>query len=235
MLDPSLMAQIQHQTQHFWEQEIRKAYFLTTAQGKEIGHRIADLVDDKTTGLLAVNYLTKYQRDRRGQKLPRSMGDIWLEHQGIYHPINVKASVSTTGGQPNMVSLKKLLNALLLEQIDSYYLLIVKFDLHQLASCQVYFLDMLDYLDYVTFDSGPGQIMLKANKFYQALAEKVVPAPLSLGQKVNQLLDLLEDGERRLIDNRRRVLLTYRQKVADYNQTPTHLVTAATQAALNLR
>jgi hypothetical protein len=163
------------------------------------------------------------------------MGDIWLEHQGIYHPINVKASVATLGGQPNMVSLKKLLNALLLEQIDSYYLLIVKFDLQLTPTCQVYFLDMLDYLDYITFDSGPGQIMLKATKFYQALAQHEPPPTLSLGQKVNRLLDLLEDGERRLIENRRRVLLAYRQKAADYNQSPTHRVTAETQAPLNLR
>lgn len=86
MLDSVTVLQIEEGAQAFWGKEVQKAYFVQTAQGKEIGHRIADLVDDKTTGWLAVNYVARYQRDQRGNKLPRSMGDIWLEQEGIYHP-----------------------------------------------------------------------------------------------------------------------------------------------------
>lgn len=99
------------------------------------------------------------------------MGDIWLESGGIYHPINVKTGVSSNG-QPNMVSLKKLLDALLDQQIDSYYLLMVKLEIQQPITCLIHFIDMLDYLDYVTFDSGPGQIMLKSRLFFPRYTKK---------------------------------------------------------------
>ncbi|MBM4421837.1 MAG: hypothetical protein FJ030_00430 [Chloroflexi bacterium] len=235
MIDNHIVKQIQREVQSFWDKEVRKDYFAQLAQGKEIGHRIADLVDDKTTGWLAVNYITKYQRDRRGSILPRSMGDIWLEHSNIYHPINVKTGVSATNGQPNMVSLKKLLTALLLQQIDSYYLLVVKIEIQKPIRCAVHFVDMLDHLDYVTFDSGPGQIMLKARAFFSARATGVIPEKRSVKQKVEKLLDLLEDGERRLAENRKRVLLNYRKRAQDYSLLAQHLVTAKTQEALNLR
>lgn len=64
--------------------------------------------------------------------------------------------------------MKKLLDALLMHQIDSYYLLMVKLEIQQQTTCVVHFVDMLDYLDHVTFDSGPGQIMLKARSFFTA-------------------------------------------------------------------
>ncbi|HHY55665.1 MAG TPA: hypothetical protein GYA08_09535 [Chloroflexi bacterium] len=234
MLNAELVREIEAGAQTFWESEVQKAYFVELAQGKEIGHRIADLVDDKTTGWLAVNYLTRYQRDRRGNKLPRSMGDIWIEDEGIYHPINVKTGVSSTNGQPNMVSMKKLLDALLNYQIDSYYLLMVKLDIQQSILCNVHFVDMLDYLDYVTFDSGPGQIMLKSRAFFAARSSRTIPLPRTIGQKVQMLVDLLEDGERRLVENRKRSLEIYRQRAQQYADAGSHRVTAETQEALLL-
>lgn len=235
MINDQIIQEITRKTQAFWNKEVRKDSFSQIARGKEIGHRIADLVDDKTTGLLAINYTTRYQRDRRGNKLPRSMGDIWLESGDIYHPINVKTGVSATNGQPNMVSLKKLLDALLDQQIDSYYLLMVKLDLQPPITCLVHFIDMLDYLDYVTFDSGPGQIMLKSRLFFPFLATQKHPSRQTMKQKVEQLVALLEDGERRLIENRKRDLGGYRTKAQVYTSLEQHLVTPLSQESLNLR
>ena len=235
MLDSVTVLQIEEGAQAFWDKEVLKAYFVQTAQGKEIGHRIADLVDDKTTGWLAVSYVARYQRDRHGNKLPRSMGDIWLEQEGIYHPINVKTGVSTTNGQPNMVSMKKLLDALLMHQIDSYYLLMVKLEIQQQITCVVHFVDMLDYLDHVTFDSGPGQIMLKARSFFTARSTRKTPPKRIMREKVEFLLDLQEDGERRLAENRKRDLGKYRERALEYANAMQHLVTPKTQEALRLR
>lgn len=234
MLELKIIDQIRREVQKFWDGEVTKDYFITAAQGKEIGHRIADLVDDKSTGLLATKYLTKYQRDRRGEKLPRSMGDIWLEHKGIYHPVNVKTGVSAANGQPNMVSLKKLLDALLQRQIDSYYLLIVKFEIQKSIKCTVSFLDMLDHLEYVTFDSGPGQIMLKANAFYAARAAQTSTRQRPIKEKIDDLLELLEDGERRLAANRKAALIKYRSMAKQYATSAGHFVTPETQQSLHL-
>jgi hypothetical protein len=102
-------------------------------------------------------------------------------------------------------------------------------------TCSVYFLDMLDYLDYMTFDSGPGQIMLKARAFYTAMSMNVVPVPLTIGEKVDKLISLLEDGERRLAENRKRSLEQYRRRAAEYKLATGHLVTEETQSGLNLQ
>jgi len=104
---------IEKATRDFWNEEIRKPSFAEIAQGTEIGHRIADFVSDKTTGILSVRFTAMFQRNKVGNKVPRSMGDIWIVNEGIAHPVNVKASIADNGGQPNMVSMKKLLAALL--------------------------------------------------------------------------------------------------------------------------
>ena len=167
MLSDETIETIVAYTLNYWTSELEKPEIVGIAKGKEIGHKLADLVDEKTTALLTVKYLTKHQRDARGRKRLRSMGDLWLYDRGIYHPVNVKTGIVGAGGQPNLVSLKKVLNAIMARQIDSYYLLMVKMQIAAEAITPfVYFVDMLDWLDYVTFDSGPGQMMLKAIRFF---------------------------------------------------------------------
>ena len=195
-------------------------------------------MDDNTTALLtlAYPYATKQQHDKQSRQVKRSMEDIWLKCSEIYHPINIKTGVSGRGGAPNMVSLKKVLRALLLCQIDAYYLLMVKLELGKPIRCAVYFVDMLDYLDYVSFDSGPGQIMLKADAFFAAMERGECPAQRTMQQKVQKLLDLLEDSVRRLVTNRQKALGEYQRMVATYARLAQHhVVTPANQVALNLQ
>lgn len=92
---------------------------------------------------------------------------------------------------------------------------------------------MLDYLDYLTFDSGPGQIMLKARMFFETREQNNRPAQRSLPGKVNRLIEMLEDGERRLMRNRRAVLKRLRNSAAHY-EGDRHIVTPETQASLHL-
>lgn len=234
MIDGPTIDRIQQIAQHFWSEQVTSDIFRQIAQGKEIGHRIADFVDDQTTALLTREFVTKQQRKYNGEIRMRSMGDIWLECDGIYHPVNIKSGVKGSEGQPNMVSLKKLLMALFTCQIDSYYLLPVKFDIGSVMQSSVFFIDMLDYLDHVTFDSGPGQIMLKARGFFDALDNGFIPEPLTVMQKVDKLMRLLEDGERRLIVNRKHVLDRFREQIEKYHKRSVHLVTPKTQESLNL-
>lgn len=237
MIAQSLVRRILGETQEFWNEEVKKQYFKEIARGKEIGHRIADLVDEKTTALLikSADYVTRRQCDDGGRERPRSMGDIWVESNGIFHPVNVKTGVSETGGQPNMASLKKILGALLALQIDSYYLLVVKLKVGKKLSSSVYFVDMLDYLDYFTFDSGPGQIMMKADAFFAAVSGAGAPAKLTIPERVDRLMEMYEDGERRLAANRRRTLQEFHRRVETFKQLRDYAVTKETQASLNLQ
>lgn len=235
MLNIEIRQRIETTTQEFWDREILTLSFVEIAQGSEIGHRIADLVSDKTTGLLAVHFTAMFQRNKNGNKASRSMGDIWIKHGDIFHPVNVKSSIADNGGQPNMVSLKKLLAALLEYRIDSYYLLFVKILQGNTGlTAKAHFVDMLDYLSYVTFDSGPGQIMLKSNAFFQARAQRHVPEDKPLSDKVSTLLELLEDGERRLVRNRRAALVRFRESAQQYNSTR-HIVTPELQSIFHLQ
>lgn len=216
MLDPDTKRDILRRTSAYWEHEVLTPEFVKLASGKEIGHRIADFVDERTTTLLESEFNTGRQRKRDGSIMPRSMGDIWVLSNGIYNPINVKAGEADKRGQPNMVSLKKLLRALLLRQIDSYYLLIVKVFLGGDKRPAVYLADILDYLDYVAFDSGPGQIMLKEHQFYAAVDGSITPQALTLNGKIERLFSLLEQADQRLMENRAKVLATIQEMRAIY-------------------
>lgn len=211
MLDIQTQQTILSLTRSFWAQEITTPEFVALASGKEIGHRIADLVDERTTNLLANHLQTRQQRNKDGSAMPRSMGDIWVLSNGIYNPVNIKSGEMGKQGQPNMVSLKKLLRALLLRQIDAYYLLLVKMTLGASPGTHVYLVDILDHLDVTTFDSGPGQIMLKERLFYQRMADNAAPQASTLEEKIARLFEMLEDADRRLQENRQRVQQTIQE------------------------
>jgi len=235
MLSVNTLKSIQSATVAYWKAEVQKPEIIGIAKGKEIGHKLADLVDDKTTALLTVNYLTKQQRDAQGRKRSRSMGDLWLQDNGIYHPVNVKTGIVGAEGQPNLVSLKKILSAIMARQIDAYYLLIVKMQIAaQKINSSVYLIDMLDWLDYVTFDSGPGQMMLKATKFFEEFDPAKVK-PSGIRGKVKRLMELYEDGERRLKENRARDLEHYREEFRAFTAGGDFVVTPETQRSLNLQ
>ena len=235
MLSARMLRSIQSVTLAYWKGEVRRPEIIGIAKGKEIGHKLADLVDEKTTALLTVKYLTKQQRDAQGRKRSRSMGDLWLHDNGIYHPVNVKTGIVGAEGQPNLVSLKKILKAIMARQIDSYYLLIVKMQIGlQQMGPSVYLGDMLDWLDYVTFDSGPGQMMLKAVKFFREFDPKNVK-PFSIKDKVKRLMALYEDGERRLKENRDRDLDNYRREFSAFMVDEDFVVTPETQRSLLLQ
>ena len=246
MITDQDLRKIKKLTQTYWDKEVRAQEFRAIFAGKEIGHRIADYVDERTTGMLEEALPTARQLDVAGRPRARSMGDLWVRSNGIFNPINVKAGEAGKNGQPNMVSLTKLLDALLRHWIDSYYLLIVKMRLGSLPASvdvpsarlipdqivpNVYLVDMLDYLDFVTFDAGPGQSMLKEKQFYEAVDSQWTPLGLTIAEKVSRLIDLLEDGDRRLIENRKKKMERIRADFAYYQK---HTSFVVNQEELNL-
>jgi hypothetical protein len=237
MLSPETIASITRETSEYWTHEATRPEILGIAQGKEIGHKLADIVDEKTTALLTVKHITTHQRDAQGRKRARSMGDLWLLDGGIYHPVNVKTGCVGAEGQPNLVSLKKVLKAIMSRQIDSYYLLMVKLLIAGEPTTpivpSVYLVDMLDWLEYVTFDSGPGQIMLKAKRFIDEY-DPNKPRQLDIKAKLRRLMELYEDGERRLKENRERALDQYRQDFQAFMAAGDLSVTPETQRTLFL-
>lgn len=195
--------EIRQRAEKYWYTHVRDAGFAEITKGKEVGHRIADYVDDRTTALLKVNFDTRYEADSSGNVRKRSMGDVWVADNGIFNPVNVKAGLQDMNGQPNLVSMQKLLDYIFNRWIDSYYLLIVKFQLEPEIRHEAVLVDLLDWLDYITYDAGPGQIMLKERDFFAAVRAGQQPANRSMSEKVEALFRRFEDGVESLTRNRK--------------------------------
>jgi len=201
----------------FWAEHVKTDDFQSIFIGKEKGHKIADYVDEKTTELISKHFSISFETNKRGQKKARSMGDLWIWDNGIYNPVNIKAGEADKNGQPNLVSLNKIIKFLLESRIDSYHLIIIKLregELEKNRKIQpmIYVCDLLENLEYATFDAGPGQLMLKEKQFYSEFSEKSKVKSLTIEDKLQACIDKLEDGNRRLILNREKAISKIRQK-----------------------
>ncbi|MBU4272293.1 MAG: hypothetical protein KKE86_14990 [Planctomycetes bacterium] len=206
MLEITTQKKILELTDGYWGKHVCESTFARLVSGKEPGHRMADYVDDKTVSLLKIEFDTRYEANARGQIKRRSVGDVWIHSSGMYNPVNVKSGEQLKNGQPNLVSMQKLLDYIFKRWIDSYYLLIVKFRLGSSIEHKTYLVDLLDWLDYVAFDAGPGQIMLREADFYDAHEQGIQPETLSITSKAEKLFSLFEKGMQNLFANREKRL-----------------------------
>jgi hypothetical protein len=218
-LSSALQKKIETEARKFWNAHTADSGFVEITRGKEVGHRIADYVDDRTTSLLKVKFDTRYEADARGAQRKRSMGDVWIGEGGYFSPVNVKAGLQNMNGQPNLVSMQKLLDYILNHWIDSYYLLIVKFALGDKIQQRTVMVDLLDWLDFVAYDAGPGQLMLRERDFFNALSSGHQPGKRTMAEKVDRLFVQFESGVDVLISNRKNRLTRQRKKFSDFGNT----------------
>ncbi len=209
--------------QRDWEVEVRSSRFRDTCTGKERGHRVADYAEERTLAFLAQDgFPVAFERGKDGGPRSRSMGDVWLESGDppIFNPVNVKAGIAGIGGQPNMVSLNKLTEAVLSCLIDSYWLLLIRFEERASGFApHVMLVNIFDYLDFMHFDSGPGQVMLKSDAFYRHVANGHRPEALDTDDVVDRLLEMRRDGDRRLAENRANRLLILEARAGAFDPT----------------
>ena len=170
----------------------------------------------KAFGENATRELTK----RGGAVSKSSIGDIWLTDRRMFNPVNIKTSLvkpNGAGGSPNIVSLKKLTNAVFRREIDSYYLLLVHIVDARPPAARIHLVNLFQIMDdYVRFDSGHGQLMLNAKLF-----DKQRPKPsykaMDVGVALAHLSQLRKDGNARLTANRRRDLKKMERALDDFN------------------
>ncbi len=209
-LATALQTRIVNLTNEHWSAHVHDRAFTDLTSGKEPGHRMADYVDDRTTSLLKIHLDTRFEGNRNGTPKLRSMGDVWVHSERMFNPINIKSGLQDMNGQPNLVSMQKLLDYILNRRIDSYYLLIIKFSLTPPLSHKTFLIDVLDWIDFITYDAGPGQIMLRERDFYEAHEAGYDVPDRSLPAKAEILFDLFERKLEDLFANRRTRL--HRQK-----------------------
>ena len=219
-LQSNVRNEIYELTDEHWKKHVRDDSFAELIAGKEPGHRIADFVDDRTCSLLKVNLDTRYEGDGKGSHRKRSMGDIWVRSNGIYNPINIKSGLQNMRGQPNVVSMQKLLDYILKRWIDSYYLLIIKFDLSRNITHKLYFIDLLNWLDFITYDAGPGQIMLREQELYEEIdSKRKRQENKNIFEKVEILFDLFERQLKALFTNRQQRISRQRELSQEFRHS----------------
>lgn len=228
MIDNKEIGQICQKVKAYWDSVLAKDNddFSKIAAGKEGGHQLSDKVDQLTTSFIHSQYPTRAGFQHKGNKVStRSMGDIWfMNKQNEWNPINVKTGLVGSEGQPNIVSLKRVMSSIFEHKIDSYYLLLIKFAMDangkQITDHQVHLVDMLDWLgkdeDVITFNAGPGQTMLKAKRFFDLLAQKHMPRTVSIREKMQYLMDLYLRGEKILMIDRRRDRKIFKSKFVNF-------------------
>lgn len=136
---------------------------------KEPGHSYGENIEE----LLATKLVSKYPnhfslpvKTKGKGKQTRKMEDIiWKNSNSL---MNIKLGHEKKDGQPNMVAFNRFFNKLHTDEIDSYYILIVNVigkTIDNLTT-EIYLFNLYDYLDYVNYNYGTGQVMLKEKQFF---------------------------------------------------------------------
>jgi len=172
-------------------------YFLTNdakklLTGKESGHIMGTIIEEMCGDYLKQEGFTvTYELDSNGVPLKRAHSDFLLLSTDLkQNKVNVKFS-SEKPGQPNVCSINRMMDVLRDDTVDGYYLLKVKYNREQ-KNTKVYFVDILDYIDCITFNGGTGQIMLKEKKFYETYGESGRQNELNLLEKTKKIYELYD-------------------------------------------
>jgi len=151
----------------------------------EIGHSHAPGVQKKVGTLLSELYEVSYETNKKGKKKKRAFSDNLI----MGNPNNVKFGVSV--GQPNLVSMNRMITNVIEHNLSCYYVTIVFYDRHT-KQIKIKFVNILQFMDCLAYNAGPGQIMLKQEKFNKEY-EKYIKGERNVINKKdinNKLIDL---------------------------------------------
>lgn len=184
--------------------------------GKESGHIMGTIVEEMCGDILSEEGMQITQElDGKGNPLPRAHSDFLIESKDSKkNRTNVKFS-SEKAGQPNVCSINRMMDALRDNIIDSYYLLKVKYNRKE-KNTKVYFIDVLDYIDCITYDGGTGQIMLQEKKFYEIYGISGRESNLTLQEKKIKVYELYEKKMKEHIERRQKQLEKRQQELLSF-------------------
>lgn len=135
---------------------------------KEPGHSYGESIEELLVNKLVEKdskFLAPIKKKGKGSgKQTRKMEDLLYAKELI----NIKLGYEKGGGQPNMVAFNRLVKGYHSNEIDSYYILIIDVSgktKDNLVTTE-YIFNLFDYLDYVNYNYGTGQIMLKEKQFF---------------------------------------------------------------------
>jgi hypothetical protein len=131
----------------------------TKEAGQSYANKVEELVIQALKNSIYGRYLSQEPHiNGKVQKRPQA-DTLWKNA-----PFNVKLTFMEYGS-PNMGSAKRLIKKLRENIISQYYIIYVMVD-KDTKKVQVRIFDLLDNLNFIRIDAGPGQMMLDLKKFY---------------------------------------------------------------------
>jgi hypothetical protein len=79
--------------------------------------------------------------------------------------------------------------------------------------------NIFDYLDFMAFDAGPGQVMLRSDLFYAYVKNGGLPRVLAPEEILERMIEMRRDGNRRLRENRMKSLTRLENRAASFDPT----------------
>lgn len=219
MLSNELINEFETKIKEYWKQEIlHNPEFLQMLRRKEAGHGLANYIESKTQEELINIAGNRYQIKNEINK--RSMGDFWIKEQNcnFFTPINIKTGIKT--GNPNIVTIDKIIRGIAERKIDSYYLFLIKFkkisERWQVNICKI--LNLFNILDYIVLDLGPLQLMLCENRLY-ANIENIQHSNYRISDVLSKFCYFYINNYSNFIDKRERRKLEYESILGNFNES----------------
>jgi hypothetical protein len=126
----------------------------------EIGHSHGPGVQKIVGKLLSEHCELDYEKDKKGNPIKRAFSDNIIKG----NPNNVKFTTKNSSGQPNLVSMNRMIKHVFENHNDTYYVTVVHYDMTT-KTVDVKLVNILQFIDCLSYNSGPGQIMIKTEIF----------------------------------------------------------------------
>lgn len=186
----------QRNVESFLEKRLSTGYFngfsFEAEKTDEVGHSHGPGVQREVSNLLSEIFDVTYST-KNGKKLTRALADCLLDGQ-----INsIKFGVCEKG-QPNLGSMKRILDEVVNKGNNTLYVTWVNFNLTE-NKLKVWFVNILDFVDCLTWNAGTGQVMIDKSKMTKKYKEYLdgKRSAMDLGQVQEHLKTLYRDGMER--------------------------------------
>ena len=207
----------QRKVELYLQEELSKGYFKNFLQEiektDEIGHSHGPGVQKEVAKLLSNMFEVTFILDNKNNKKKRALADCLID--GVIN--SIKFGISKKG-QPNLGSMKRIMSEVIEKNNNVMYVTWVHFDI-ETNEVKVWFINILDFCDCLTWNAGTGQMMIdkvKISKKYQEFISKKREETPSNEIK-NCLMNLYEVGMEKHIKLKQKQL----QKFA--NQMKKHI------------
>lgn len=167
-------------------------------KAKEPGHSLASSVEEKIIEILKSKFVTRVESNR-------DIADVWINIDGSFIPFNIKTHIkrfskggAKKNGQPNICSMKRIIEGVTNERFNYYFIIWVIID-QQTESCEIVIDSLSDLFvrNALTFNDGPGQIMAKQKYCAKGIENNLTLSEILLELNDFRLLTIKKNREHR--------------------------------------